>query len=193
MPAESKTSVTCSGGGGAGTYRDLTVGGGGGGGCGTNFNDYQNPVVWTETGGWAGGIATAAPYTIDGSGFYSGTSSVQTVMSHPKDGEIHMNPETLEFSIYLSEYNKWIPCEIEELRKEKDKDGNIKNIVSVSFGCSVAQMKKKQRERIVMFEKFKKVKPLWTFMGNTITLDGVLSCGYDTYAGATTITTTTYP
>lgn len=196
MPAESKTSITCSsasnqdeyrnfgigGNGGGGAYRDLTVSGGGGGAYGDLTINDKTTVQYIANPGWV-----------------SGTTSIGTVSyptSYPKDGEIHMNPETLEFSIFLSEYNKWIPCEVEELRKEKDKDGNIKNIVTVSFGCSVAQMKKKQRERIVMFEKFKKVESLFSFLGNTISFQGnftIGNSGFITYTGTGNPLTITYP
>ena len=101
-------------------------------------------------------IANPTPY-ISNPGWVSGTTSVGTVASYPKDGTIRMDPDTNEFSIYLAESNEWVPCEVEEIRKEKDEDGKIKNIITVSFGCSVTQMKKKQRERIVMFEKVKKI------------------------------------
>jgi hypothetical protein len=100
-------------------------------------------------------IANPTPY-IANPGWVSGTTSIGTIASYPKDGTIRMDPDTNEFSIYLAESNEWVPCEVEEIRKEKDEDGKIKNIITVSFGCSVTQMKKKQRERFVMFEKVKK-------------------------------------
>jgi len=138
-------------------------------------------------------IANPTPY-IANLGWVSGTTSIGTIASYPKDGTIRMDPDTNEFSIYLAESNEWVPCEVEEIRKEKDEDGKIKNIITVSFGCSVAQMKKKQRERFVMFEKVKKydLNSIWSssigtsFVGyHNVTLQGAI-----TYIGGTNLINT---
>lgn len=110
---------------------------------------------------------TSTPY-ISNLGWVSGTTSVGTIASYPKDGTLRMDPDTNEFSIYLAESNEWVSCEVEEIRKEKDENGKVKNIITVSFGCSVAQMKKREREKIVMFEKVKKY-DLTNLWGSTTT------------------------
>jgi len=193
MPTESKTSTTC-----GEPVCSLTSG----------SANYQGATTTNTDTGYIGditngnGLTTIPDYTITTTpyianpGWISGTTSVGTYVSLPKDGTIRMDSDTMEFSIYLAETNEWVPCEVEEIKKEKDENGNIKNVIIVSFGCSVAYMKKKQQERVVMFEKVKKfdLSNLWgsTTVNGTGTVNSFIGyhttpTSYINYIGGTDI------
>jgi hypothetical protein len=108
---------------------------------------------------WISGTTSTSYITAD-NGTYNSPVGINDQYRFPKDGEVRIDPETGDSSIYLSDYNKWVECDILELRKIKDENGNQKSIISVSYEMSVVQIKQKQQERKVLIEKVQKYKPL---------------------------------
>ena len=101
---------------------------------------------------WASGTSSIDSYITP-------TYTINNNFKYPKDGEVRIDPETGDFTIFLSEYNEWIDCDV-EFKKIKDENGNKKNVLSISFEFSVVRMKNKQKERMVLTEKIKKVEML---------------------------------
>lgn len=127
----------------------------------------------------------------------NGTSvEVPNKFKFPKDGEIHIDSETLDSYIYFSDYGGWIICEIEGIKKQIDIDGEKMTIINVSFIENVHQMKKKEKERIVLTEKIQK-EVLWNFstctsgfihtIGGTNTVISPQWITYPSYLYGTTI------
>jgi hypothetical protein len=144
----------------------------------TASNNWSNPSNWIS-----GTTSSASSLVTNGSPTLT-SSFNNNSYRYSKDGEVRICPETGESSIYLSDYNEWIECDILELKKTKDKDGNTKNIVSVSFPLSVVRLKNKQKERMVLIEKVNKYiintgaindYVLTGFINTTATLDYVNS------------------
>lgn len=133
-----------------------------------------------NTNSWISGTTSTHSYlSLDGSiniGYFN-TQPIINPYYYPKDGEIKIDPDTGESSIYLHEYMEWINCDVLEIRKSKDKG----NIVSVTFDISVVRIKKHQLDRKVLVEKMSKPK----------TLDSYYSTGL--FTGTLTGTTAIYP
>ena len=126
--------------------------------------------------------------TANNYGWISGTTSISTYGTaghsdyrYAKEGEVYMDPDTGEWSIYISELGGWVKCEIEGIQRNIDEDGTNTNILIVSFGCSVSYMKKQERERKVMTEKYKAQTLIIPNFSGYMNIDGTL--------GTITITT----
>lgn len=159
--------------------------------CGSTYTSTSLPLSTyiDNTGGFI--IPYTNPTYVDGAStitisnptlWASGTSYTNSIIynsdvnyKYPKDGEVRIDPDTGESMIFLSDYNEWVECDISEFRKEKDENGNKRIVVSVTFGMSVARLKKKQNERIVLTEKVKKVKvgDILYFSGNVTGINNI--------------------
>lgn len=91
-------------------------------------------------------------------------------LKYVRDGELYIDVEGESF-IYFSDSDKWVKCEIEEIRKETDIKGVKRNVFVISFECTVSEMKKREQERCVLTEKVKK--PIIIFNTSTITTGAI--------------------
>lgn len=111
---------------------------------------------------WASGM-TNINYIVNSGNIGIGTTTPSAMLHisnnnayrFAEDGEIRIDPKTGESLMFLYDYNDWIKCDL-EFKNSKDENGNTQNIISAVFELSVAKMKTKQRERIVLVEKMKK-------------------------------------
>lgn len=118
---------------------------------------YQQPITTTVNTGWVSGTTSVSTY---------GTTYNQYGYEYAKEGEVYMDPDTGEWSIFISELGGWIKCEIEGIKKTVNENGKKINILEISFDCNVSYMKKQERERKVMTEKIKKQEPIPMFSGS---------------------------